>query len=109
MCPAWRGSTVSYAGVADFPKHSLEYSLKFWILPPQKKNTNAHNNARENANISVNLAISSESKLRLQELPFTCLEFSQIFDNHDKWAQRRTKGQKVSKGCISAVHEGYNF
>ena len=24
MCPALRGSTVSYAGVAHFPKHSLE-------------------------------------------------------------------------------------
>ena len=30
MCPALRGSTVSYAGVAHFPKHSLEYSLDFW-------------------------------------------------------------------------------
>ena len=30
MCPALRGSTVSYAGVAHFPKHSLEYSLNFW-------------------------------------------------------------------------------
>ena len=29
MCPALRGSTVSYAGVAHFPKHSLEYSLNF--------------------------------------------------------------------------------
>ena len=27
---ALRGSTVSYAGVAHFPKHSLEYSLNFW-------------------------------------------------------------------------------
>ena len=30
MCPALRGSTVSYAGDAHFPKHSLEYSLNFW-------------------------------------------------------------------------------
>ena len=30
MCPALRGSTVSYDGVAHFPKHSLEYSLNFW-------------------------------------------------------------------------------
>ena len=30
MCPALRGSTVSYAGVAHFPKQSLEYSLNFW-------------------------------------------------------------------------------
>ena len=29
MCPALRGSTVSYTGVAHFPKHSLEYSLNF--------------------------------------------------------------------------------
>ena len=29
MCPALRGSTVSYAGDAHFPKHSLEYSLNF--------------------------------------------------------------------------------
>ena len=27
MSPALRGSTVSYAGVAHFPKHSLGYSL----------------------------------------------------------------------------------
>ena len=30
MRPALRGSTVSYSGVAHFPKHSLEYSLNFW-------------------------------------------------------------------------------
>ena len=30
MCPALWGSTVSYAGDAHFPKHSLEYSLNFW-------------------------------------------------------------------------------
>ena len=30
MCPALRGSTVSYAGDAHFPKQSLEYSLNFW-------------------------------------------------------------------------------
>ena len=29
MCPALRGFTVSYAGVAHFPKHSFEYSLNF--------------------------------------------------------------------------------
>ena len=29
MCPALWGSTVSYAGVAHFSKHSLEYSLNF--------------------------------------------------------------------------------
>ena len=34
MCPALRGSTVSYAGDAHFPKHSLEYSLNF---PSQSK------------------------------------------------------------------------
>ena len=37
MCPALRGSTVSYAGVAHFPKHSLEYCLNFWSQ--SKKNT----------------------------------------------------------------------
>ena len=30
MCPALRGSTVSYAGLARFPKHSLQYALNFW-------------------------------------------------------------------------------
>ena len=39
MCPAFWGSTVSYAGVAHFPKHSLEYSLSFWNQPPPKKNS----------------------------------------------------------------------
>ena len=29
-CPALRGSTVSYAGDAHFPKQSLEYSLNLW-------------------------------------------------------------------------------
>ena len=29
--------TVSYAGDAHFPKHSLEYSLNFWIQSKQKK------------------------------------------------------------------------
>ena len=28
--PRLRGSTVSYAGDAHFPKHSLEYSLNLW-------------------------------------------------------------------------------
>ena len=37
MCPALRGSTVSYAGVAHFPKHSLEYSLNFWSPVKKKK------------------------------------------------------------------------
>ena len=37
MCPALRGSTVSYAGVAHFPKHSLEYSLNFWSQSKKKK------------------------------------------------------------------------
>ena len=38
MCPALRGSTVSYAGVAHFPKHSLEYSLNLWSQSKKKKN-----------------------------------------------------------------------
>ena len=29
MCPALRGSTVSYAGDDHFPKHTPEYSLNF--------------------------------------------------------------------------------
>ena len=37
MCPALRGSTVSYAGDAHFPKHSLEYSLNFWSQSKKKK------------------------------------------------------------------------
>ena len=36
MCPALRGSTVSYAGDAHFPKHGLEYSLNFWSQPKKK-------------------------------------------------------------------------
>ena len=39
MCPALRGSTVSYAGDAHFPKHSLEYSLKLWSQSKKKKKT----------------------------------------------------------------------
>ena len=38
MCPALRGSTVSYAGDAHFPKHSLEYSLNFWSQSKKKNN-----------------------------------------------------------------------
>ena len=38
MCPALRGSTVSYAGDAHFPKHSLEYSLNLWSQSKKKKN-----------------------------------------------------------------------
>ena len=37
MCPALRGSTVSYAGVTHFPKHSLEYSLNFSSQSKKKK------------------------------------------------------------------------
>ena len=37
MCPALRGSTVSYAGDAHFPKHNLEYSLNFWSQSKKKK------------------------------------------------------------------------
>ena len=37
LCPALRGSTVSYAGVAHFPKHSLEYSLNFWSQSKKKE------------------------------------------------------------------------
>ena len=37
MCPASRGSTVSYAGDAHVPKHSLEYSLNFWSQSQKKK------------------------------------------------------------------------
>ena len=37
MRPALRGSTVSYAGDAHFPKHSLEYSLNFWNQSKKKK------------------------------------------------------------------------
>ena len=37
MCPALRGSTVSYAGDTHFPKHSLEYSLNFWSRSKKKK------------------------------------------------------------------------
>ena len=29
-CPALRGSTVSYAGVAHVSKNCLEYSMNFW-------------------------------------------------------------------------------
>ena len=38
---AWRFclSTVSYAAVADFPKHSLEYSLNLWSQSKKKKET----------------------------------------------------------------------
>ena len=36
MCPALRGSTVSYAGDTHFPKHSLEYSLNFWSQSKKK-------------------------------------------------------------------------
>ena len=36
ICPALRGSTVSYAGDAHFAKHSLEYSLNFWSQPKKK-------------------------------------------------------------------------
>ena len=39
MCPALRGSTVSYARDAHFPKHSLEYSLNFWSWSKKKKET----------------------------------------------------------------------
>ena len=42
MCPALRGSTVSYAGVAHFPKHSLEYSLNFWSQSKKKKSYVKH-------------------------------------------------------------------
>ena len=41
MCPALRGSTVSYAGVAHFPKHSLEYSLNFWSQSKKTKQIDA--------------------------------------------------------------------
>ena len=37
MCPPLRGSTVSYAGDAHFPKHSLEYSLNFWSRSKKKR------------------------------------------------------------------------
>ena len=37
MCLALRGSTVSYAGDAHFPKHSLEYSLNFWSQSKKKE------------------------------------------------------------------------
>ena len=42
MCPALRGSTVSYAGVAHFPKHSLEYSLNFWSQSKKKRYKQYH-------------------------------------------------------------------
>ena len=35
--PCLRGSTVSYAGVAHFPKRSLEYSLNLWGQSKKKK------------------------------------------------------------------------
>ena len=38
MCPALQGSIVSYAGVAHFPKQSLEYSLNFWSQSKKKNN-----------------------------------------------------------------------
>jgi hypothetical protein len=41
MCPAVRGSTVSYAGDAHFPKHSLEYSLNFWSQSKKKAYTSS--------------------------------------------------------------------
>ena len=37
MCPALRGSTVSYAGDTHFPKHSLGYSLNFRSQSKKKK------------------------------------------------------------------------
>ena len=47
MCPALRGSTVSYAGDAHFPKHSLEYSLNFWSQSKKKCAKKTKNNAGE--------------------------------------------------------------
>ena len=35
-CPALRGSTVSYAGVAHVSKNCLEYSLNFWSHSKKK-------------------------------------------------------------------------
>ena len=46
MCPALRGSTASYATDAHFPKHSLEYSLNFWIY--LKKNRALGNGVEDN-------------------------------------------------------------
>ena len=37
MYPALRGSTVSYAVVAHFPKHSPENSLNFWSQSKKKR------------------------------------------------------------------------
>ena len=37
MCPDLQEYTVSYAGDAHFPKHSLEYSLNFWSQSKKKK------------------------------------------------------------------------
>ena len=39
MCPALRGSTVSYAGDTHFPKHILQYSLNFWSQSKKKTKT----------------------------------------------------------------------
>ena len=36
-----RGSTLSYAGVTHFPKHSLEYSLNFWSQSRKKIDVSA--------------------------------------------------------------------
>ena len=37
ICPALRGSTVSYVGDTHFPKHSLEYSVNFWSQSKKRK------------------------------------------------------------------------
>ena len=48
MCPALRGSTVSYAGDAHFPKHSLEYSLNFWSQSKKKNRTGYYSTTHHN-------------------------------------------------------------
>ena len=47
MCPALRGSTVSCAGDAHFPKHTLEYSLNFRSQSKKKKPLLPKGNGRD--------------------------------------------------------------
>ena len=72
MCPALRGSTVSYAGDAHFPKHSLEYSLNFWS---QSKKKNIHSSACGTI-VSMelpNIAAYAYQDVHVWSALFTCL------------------------------------
>ena len=63
MCPALRGSTVSYAGDAHFPKHSLEYSLNFWSQSKKKKHHVAVETMkkRDKARVECRLEVEAEA------------------------------------------------